>query len=83
MPAPTIIIIGNALTTLFFKDLENKFKSLGLAFNMCCEDTKLLWNVKIKEIRLNYTQRYASFGTGSRKQNASTTNARTYYVSTY
>ena len=37
----------------------------------------------IKEFRLNYTQRYASFGTGSSKQNARTTNAREYYVSTY
>ena len=56
--------IGNALTTLFFNDLRRKLESLGLAFNACVVKTKNLINkikqVKIKKIRLNYTQRYAS-----------------------
>ena len=60
---------------------------------MCCEDSKSyyssqilrqasLLNVKIMELRttINYTQRYASFGTESSEQNARITNARTYYV---
>ena len=62
---------GNALTTLFFKDLHKRLESLELAFNI----VKL--NVKL---RLNYTQ-YASFGIGSSEKNAHTTKA--YYVSTY
>ena len=38
-------------------------------------------NVKIEELRLTYTQQYASFGTGRSKKNAHTctTNARAYY----
>ena len=52
---------------------------------MCCKclPQELLLNVKIKEFRLHYAQRYASFGTGSSKKNACTTNVRAYYVSTY
>ena len=39
--------------------------------------------LKIKEFRLNYKQWYDSFGTGSSKKNARTTNVRAHYVSTY
>ena len=63
---------------------------------MCCKDSKsykkanflpqeLLLDIKLKEFRLKYTQRYASFGNGSSEKNAGTasTNACAYDISTY
>ena len=46
-------------------------KSMNISVLQCCPGA------------LNYAQRYASFETGSSKKNARTTNACTYYVSTY
>ena len=70
--------IVNALTTLFFKDLHKKLESSGLAFyNVCVVKTQMLLTetnsaskscfrmLKIKEFRLNYTQRDGRFGNGS------------------
>ena len=39
-PPPPQEPIGNALATLSFKDLRKQIESLGLAFNMCCKDSK-------------------------------------------
>ena len=37
---------GNALTTLFFKDLRKKLESSGITFNVCVVKTQNLINSK-------------------------------------
>ena len=78
----TVVFLAN-----WFKNLHNKLASSGLAFNVCVVKTQNLINkvsfyLSNQGIKVN-TQWYASFGTGSTKQNTCTTNARAYYVSTY
>ena len=74
--------IANALATLFLKDLRKKLESLYVVktqnlinkVKFCLKNSP--WNVKNKEFGLNYTQRYASFGTGSSENNARTSDEK-------